>query len=241
VTTEVEHTDVAAYALGLLDENDRRAFEDHLTHCTLCAEELGDFAGMAEMLSDVPPVKPPPADEENVDGGELIDLLRRRKVAARSRRRGTAVLGAAAGVVLLAGGALAGVLAKGDGAARHGAMPGHSASFDEVFRVGERVSASNATTGVTGLVAMRSKGWGTEVGIRLNHLKGPLVCRLVAVTRSGGRHTVTEWRVPPQGHGTSGSTASLEVHGGTAVGRADLARFDVEIEGSGRKLLSIPV
>lgn len=29
----VEHTDVGAYSLGLLQERDRQAFEDHLAGC----------------------------------------------------------------------------------------------------------------------------------------------------------------------------------------------------------------
>ena len=32
-----EHTDVAAYALGLLDPADRQAFEEHLAGCPGCA------------------------------------------------------------------------------------------------------------------------------------------------------------------------------------------------------------
>jgi hypothetical protein len=120
-------------------------------------------------------------------------------------------------------------------------MPGHTMSVDEVFRVGEKVSGTSAETGVTGMVAMQDKTWGTDIGLRLSRLKGPLVCRLVAVSRSGTRHTVSEWRVPPEGYGFPGTPADLQVHGGTAVHRDDLVRFDVRIEGSGRTLLSIPV
>jgi hypothetical protein len=243
MTTEVEHTDVAAYALGLLEESDRRAFEAHLAHCSLCAEELGDFTVMADLFEDVPPIETVSA-EEDIAGGQLIDMLRHRKVAERSRRRGTAILGAAAGIVLLAGGAVAGGLAVGDDPAPPvpGAMPGHAASLDEVFKVGEKVAGTNASTGVTGMVAMQSKGWGTDIGMELSKVRGPLVCKLVAVTKTGKRRTVTEWSVPPKGYGLPGSPMkSLQVHGGTAVSRADLARFDVQIEGSGRTLLSIPV
>ncbi|MGH3376038.1 MAG: anti-sigma factor family protein [Actinoallomurus sp.] len=229
MTAEVAHTDVAAYALDLLDENDRRAFEAHFACCGPCAEELADFAGLAEILRDVPPVGP--VAEDDVDRGQVIDLPHR-------RRRGTALLGAAAGVLLLAGGALTGAFVAGHS---QGAMGGHSGSFDEVFAAGEKVSASSATTGVAGLVAMRPMGWGTEVGMRLSHLKGPLVCALIAVSRDGVRHTVMEWRVPAQGYGVPGSPESLRVHGGTSVDRADLARFDVRVEGSDRILLRIRV
>jgi hypothetical protein len=242
MTAEVEHTDVAAYALGLLEESDRTAFEAHLAECTLCREELGDFAGMGDLLRDVPPLDPP-SPEEEAAGGQVIDLLRRRKAVERSRRRTRTVLGAAAGIVLLAGGVTAGIAMAGDQdkAPRTTAMPGHNA-LDDIFKRGEKAAASDRKTGVSGMVAMQSKGWGTDVGLELTHLKGPLVCKLVAVSKSGQRHTVAEWRVPPKGYGLPGSLLpKLQVHGGTAVERADLARFDVQVEGSGRSLLSIPV
>ena len=238
MTTEVQHTDVAAYALGLLEEDDRRAFEAHLTQCTLCTEELGDFAGMAAVFADVPPL----TDEEDAAGGRIDDLLRRRGPAARRRRRGTALLGAAAGVVLLAGGAIAGALTAHDPADPVAkAMPGHSMSVDEVFTSGEKVSAADAKTGVQGTVAMLTAAWGTDVGLELSHVRGPLVCTLVAVSRTGERRTVTDWAVPPKGYGFPGTPASVQIHGGTALVRADIARFDVQVEGGGRTLLSIPV
>jgi Putative zinc-finger len=49
----IEHTDVGAYALGLLEDDDRLAFEEHLAGCAACRAELGDFSGMASALQDV--------------------------------------------------------------------------------------------------------------------------------------------------------------------------------------------
>ncbi|MEU6039454.1 zf-HC2 domain-containing protein [Actinomadura sp. NPDC047616] len=49
----VEHTDVGAYALGLLEEEDRRAFEAHLHGCGQCRAELRQMRGMADVLSDL--------------------------------------------------------------------------------------------------------------------------------------------------------------------------------------------
>ncbi|SEF83549.1 Putative zinc-finger [Thermomonospora echinospora] len=47
------HTDVGAYALGLLEEDDRRAFEAHLAGCAACRAELAGLAGVADALRDV--------------------------------------------------------------------------------------------------------------------------------------------------------------------------------------------
>lgn len=240
MTTEVEHTDVAAYALGLLEEDDRRAFEAHLGQCTLCTEELGDFSGLAEILREVPPIEPE-TPEEIEAGGQVIDMLRRRKVAERSRRRGTTMLGAAAGVILLAGGAGLGMAAAGGDNVPSPSHTTPSHAVADVFQSPDKKTATNAGTGLTGMVAMQNMKWGTNVGLQLSRLRGPLVCRLVAVSKKGKRHTVSEWRVPPKGYGFPGTPPNLQVHGGTAISRADLARFDVQVEGSGRTLLSIPV
>ncbi|NUP43700.1 MAG: hypothetical protein HOY76_43425, partial [Streptomyces sp.] len=53
--TEVHHEDVAAYALGLLDDQERHAFERHLDACPSCAGEVGAFAAMGELMRGVDP------------------------------------------------------------------------------------------------------------------------------------------------------------------------------------------
>ncbi|MFD2350479.1 anti-sigma factor family protein [Nonomuraea ferruginea] len=60
MTSRVEHTDVGAYALGLLDDDDRMAFETHLLGCRACAAELSDLAGVAQALHGLGPVTDDP-------------------------------------------------------------------------------------------------------------------------------------------------------------------------------------
>ena len=51
----IAHTDVGAYSMGLLEEQDRRAFEDHLDECPTCAAELAELSPMAALLRGVEP------------------------------------------------------------------------------------------------------------------------------------------------------------------------------------------
>ncbi len=55
------------YALGVLDEPERRAFERHLATCASCAAEIRDFTAVASALAlDVPQVEPPTSLRERV-------------------------------------------------------------------------------------------------------------------------------------------------------------------------------
>jgi anti-sigma factor RsiW len=47
------HVEVAAYALGLLDQEDHEAFELHLLDCAECRAELQDLVEMPDLLDEV--------------------------------------------------------------------------------------------------------------------------------------------------------------------------------------------
>jgi hypothetical protein len=233
-----EHTDVGAYALGLLEDEDQRDFEAHLAGCDRCMEELAGFSGLRELLAALDPVEPGADEPPDARGtGDVGDLLRRRRTARRRQRRGTAIIGLAAGIVLLAGGAVAGAAVADRGTRSghdHGKVPADLLAWGETRR------AADARTGVAGLVAMENKGWGTHTALDLTHVRGPLTCRLVAISKSGAAHVMTEWAVPPTGYGEPGAPDHLQVHGGTSLQRSDLRRFEIRDQ-SGGTLLTIPV
>ncbi|MEW2358372.1 zf-HC2 domain-containing protein [Spirillospora sp. NPDC029432] len=243
MTSEVEHTDVGAYALGLLEEDDRRAFEAHLLHCGSCAAEFRELSGTATALTEIRDFRdaveePAPEPERPAEPpGAVVDLLRERQRRARRARRGTYVIGSAAAAVLLATGVTVGAAVTGDGSP----APGHDHGPARALVIwGERKTAQDASTGASGVVGLESKGWGTHVGLELRGVRGPLKCRLEAVSATGERSVVTGWAVPPKGYGVPGSEAPLVTHGGTAIPRERIDRFEVVKEGGG-KLLTIPV
>ncbi|WP_433179203.1 anti-sigma factor family protein [Actinoallomurus sp. CA-150999] len=228
----VEHTDVGAYVLGLLEEDDRRAFEEHLTGCASCGSEVESLGGMRTLLTGVAPIDG--ASGASPEG--VTDLLSRRRQAARRRRRGTLLIGVAAGAAIVAGGVTIGAVLTNPSAPAHN----HGSPAADLLASGERHSATDPVTHASGTVATDGRPWGTMVALDLAGVRGPLTCRLVAVTRSGQRSVVTEWAVPPKGYGVPGAPAHLQVHGGTAAQRSQIVRFDVSIENGGT-LLRIPV
>ncbi|MFC5747820.1 anti-sigma factor [Actinomadura rugatobispora] len=252
----IQHTDVGAYALGLLEEPDRRAFESHLTVCPACREELGALRGLAASLDGLPPIASDgssggalgvwgsapgedadPAPPVRPDPAVVTDLLLRRRRLDRRRRMSQALVGVAAGLVLMGGAAGLGVTV---GADREETPPVVESGVEALFRNGRPVAATDAGTGVSGQVATERKQWGSLVGLRLSRVRGPLECELVAVDRTGRAHTVAGWAVPPKGYGFPGSPPALTLQGGTALSPGEITRFEVRTIGSDRTLLTVP-
>ena len=231
------HTDVGAYSMGLLEERDRREFEDHLAGCPACAAEVAELSPMAALLRDVElqGVEPASAEGGGPAGGppeaQVTDLIRRRARQQRHRRRWQVALGAAAGIVLIGGGIGAGIAV----APQHGNPP-----VPGVALTGQLHSATDPGTGVAGTVGLVAKAWGTQVTLDLSKVRGPAECELIAVSRTGERRVVMGWLVAAPGDGVPGHPAHLVIRGGTSIARSDLARVDVDVV-NGRTLVSIPV
>jgi anti-sigma-K factor RskA len=80
------HDLTAAYALDALDEDEQRAYEEHLRRCPRCQEELTGFLETAAALAygvDAPP--PPPALRDRIL--DEVREERRTVVPLQSRRR----------------------------------------------------------------------------------------------------------------------------------------------------------
>jgi Putative zinc-finger len=239
------HTDVGAYSMGLLEEQDKRAFEEHLAGCPACAAELAELSPMAALLKGMElkgmelkgmELKGmelrgvDPAGEEPA-GAKVTDLIARRARQQRHRRRWQVALGAAAGIVLIGGGIGLGIAA----APEHAGPPAPALAL-----TGQLHSATDPGTGVAGTVGLVAKAWGTQVTLDLSQVRGPVECELIAVSRTGERRVVMGWLVAAPGDGVPGHPAHLVIRGATSIPRNDLARVDVDVV-NGRTLVTIPV
>ncbi|GII85132.1 RNA polymerase subunit sigma [Sphaerisporangium siamense] len=231
-----EHTDVGAYALGLLEEPDRLAFAAHLTGCAACRAELAELSGPAGALAGVPPLED---DGDDHAPERLLRLVRRDRAAGRRAGLTRYAGGLAAAAALVLGGVAAGATVAGGPSFG----PGHSphGPAEAYYKAGVPIPGRpGGVPGVSGGLVLEGKDWGTHVALELRGLKGPLECTLVAVTGKGERRVVTGWAVPEKGYGIPGSPEPLYVHGGSAVPPDRIDRFEVTAS-TGATLLTVNV
>ncbi|WP_308188966.1 zf-HC2 domain-containing protein [Streptacidiphilus sp. ASG 303] len=241
------HADVGAYVLGVLGEPDRTLFEEHLRGCARCAAEASALGGLEPVLAEfaeladvraldgaLPAVAPAPPVREPRPGPAapppLLDRPLADVSAARRRTRTRRLLAVAAAAVLVVGGpVVAATVASG---------PRTTAAAPVLS--GEQHTATDTATGVTATVALSPKRWGTEVGLRLSGVRGPLRCSLVAVSRTGEQQVVLNWQVPGSGYGVPGAPEPLLVRGGAGMYRPELDRLEVRT-GEGGRLVTVPL
>ncbi|MFJ8671288.1 anti-sigma factor family protein [Streptomyces sp. NPDC093589] len=238
------HSDVGAYALGVLDGADADRFEAHLVGCDRCAAELEHLMGLPPLLAEFKESAPTPQTLTAVPGPGLLDgLLREVSAGRRSRGRRRLFLVAAA-AVLIVGGPLA-ALALTKGGSQEASAPPLANAVRAQFDAGEKAVSVDPETKVSAGVSMAAKPWGTQVVLQLANVKGPLTCDLVAVGKDGKRQTVTTWAVPEGGYGIKGSAAKwnrepLYAAGGAALNRGDIDRFEIRTL-AGERLATVDV
>ncbi|GCD37335.1 RNA polymerase subunit sigma [Streptomyces chrestomyceticus JCM 4735] len=239
----VAHTDVGAYALGVLDAAEAARFEEHLTDCDRCAAELDGLLGLPPLLADARESAPDPEAVTPAPGpGLLAGLLEEVGAVRRTRRRRRLYLVAAAAVLVVGGPLATYALTAGDDAE----SPEHLTSYARaMYEHGEKAGTVDPVTKVAASVSMERRPWGTHVALKLGNVRGPLTCDLVAVGKSGAEQTVTTWAVPPGGYGLKDGAAKwnkepLYTHGGSAMNRSYIDHFEVRTL-DGRRLAEIKV
>ncbi|MEU9391115.1 zf-HC2 domain-containing protein [Streptomyces sp. NPDC048324] len=200
--SQERHRDVAAYALGVLDEADAFRFEDHLMECAHCAAHVTEFGPVTRQMMLYRRSTPRFVSPMTRPGPQLLDRL---MAAVATRQRATrrrflyglaasvAIAAAAPGIMMLAGG--------GDGSVR--------------------MAATDAKTGVWAQVTTADADMGSAVELEVKDGAGPRACRLVAVGRDGSEQIVTSWMVPDH------DARPITMSGSTAMHTAEIARYEL--------------
>ncbi len=256
--TQEQHFDVAAYALGVLDERDASRFEDHLIDCPACAVELESFIQVADILADVDADALVAAEESRKDGlvlKQVIGAVKKERRQANSRR----LYSLAAAVVVFAMLSIGALFAGGQwfGTDQQQSPPtAQRSSGPEQLDplppngglggpdlTGERMGSTDARSGVRLDAALEPKDWGTQVQFVVANIKGPLTCRLVAVRTNGGSVELSSWNVGEKGWGTAERQEPLLLSAVPALPRAEIAHLQVQsvdANGTAQTLVTAP-
>ncbi|UGY91707.1 anti-sigma factor family protein [Streptomyces gobiensis] len=222
MTSPVQHTDVGAYAIGALDAADAARFEEHLAWCEWCAAELEELMGLGPLLSEYRESAPDTASLTARPSPELLNgLLAETAAAHRTSRRRRLYLVAAAAALIITAPVATMALVSDDSPANPPKPPD---MVQALYEDGEKVSGADPVTDVNATVAMRPKGWGTEIAVKLANVSGPRECGLIAIGKDGTEQTVTTWSVPGGGYGWKDARYYV---GGAAFDRDEIDRFEV--------------
>lgn len=179
MTHEDQHDELGpwagAYALGALEPDDRRRFEQHLSRCDRCAQEIRLLAPIPGLLARVD------ADDLDVSiRADTADAIARRVPSdvhalrsSRSRWR-AATLAAAAAVILLVGVTLVDEVAGPE-------PPSAAAAI-----VTESLAGSTRLT-------TTERAWGTQIDLDLDGLPPRTQYQLWVVDAAGERTAVANW------------------------------------------------
>ncbi|MEU6083565.1 zf-HC2 domain-containing protein [Streptomyces sp. NPDC047108] len=231
-----QHLATGAYALGIMDPADAWHFEAHLDECATCVAQLREFAGIEKLLAGLATAWPPGETWPPQPSDGLWDRVAGQVATARraSRKRRLYLVAAAAALVF-GGSVVTGLAASGP------APPPPADPDEQVLAVNEKIRHTDASSGVSAMISMTERAWGTDVGIEIRNVRGPLRCSLVAVGKHGEEETVSTWSVPERGYGVPGTVTekkALRSEGGAAMDRRDIDRFEVRTL-DGKRLVAV--
>ena len=219
----------AAYVLGLLGAEDRRAFEIHLKDCASCGAAVAELAGMPALLGTISAEQA----ESLIVGSSLpgtahapslVAALAKRVARRRVRRRViTGAMGIAAAVLLVFAGAALASPAPLE-APPLAASPSH-APLEAMTVVA--ASTMSASLGIT------EKGWGTRLDWTCEYSgQSPYTggYELVVTTKDGEQRSLASWTT------TSGTHAG-DLSASTSLRTSEIDRIDIRFLGAASALV----
>jgi hypothetical protein len=254
-TPQVDHVDVAAYVLGILDEPDEAAFARHFARCQRCRLEYRELADLPMLLDQLKPARTPHRRSSQTPaqpGKRVLGQALSRVGEARRARIRTLWLAAAAVIVLLVAVPLIVLRSIGNGGSQVAAptvtvsvspttTSAASNTGTDVVAGARTVNGENAAAGVKATIGIEPQPWGTKINLELRATTGPLQCELAAVSRSGDVQILLSWQVPAGGVGVPGASPEpLRLQGGAGFSADDIDRFELRRTDGGPNLLNIP-
>lgn len=219
----------AAYVLGALDSEDRRAFELHLAKCPLCAAAVAEFAGLPGILSKLSSEDATAllasddvivgVDDHLRDGVHTPGLVQRLAVAATRRRRRIrfGMLGAAVAIVALI------------------TIGGVAYTASQAPAVASVAMVPNQQHVITASMAVTRKAWGTRFDWTCSYpgsaalYSSPVSYDLVVTRKSGAQSIVATWSsIGPHAAGLSASSD---------IAFEDISSVEIRLTGSSTNLL----
>ncbi|HXV92031.1 MAG TPA: zf-HC2 domain-containing protein [Pseudonocardia sp.] len=218
--------ELGAHALGLLDETEARAVEQHLAACTSCRREWEELREMSELLDELPP-------EAFLDGPPDGDLVLQRtlrqirsETGAKQRRRRIGLVAAAAVIVaaVLGGGVVVGRATAPESPPETvvAQPPGPPVTVQGSGPSGVEMSATITP----------AMGW-VRLTTTVSGIPSGEVCQIVVVAEDGTRAIAGTWVVP-----ATGEERGVTLDGSAAVAPDDVAAVLVE-NTAGRQFVQV--
>ncbi|MFF5372713.1 zf-HC2 domain-containing protein [Streptomyces sp. NPDC013187] len=198
------HRDVAAYALGVLDEAEAFRFEDHLMECPRCAAEVTEFGPTTRQLMLYRRSTPRFVHPLAQPGPRMLDGLLAEVATRRRAGRRRLLFALAASVVFAASVPGIAMMAEGD--------------TEEQPRT---VAATDTRTGVWAQVTTEEEASGSQVELKVKDGSGTRACHLVIIGRDGTEETATSWHGPGHDDRPNTMMASSSLH------PQDIARYEI--------------
>ncbi|MEU1006005.1 MULTISPECIES: zf-HC2 domain-containing protein [Streptomyces] len=198
------HRDVAAYALGVLDEAEAFRFEDHLMECPRCAAEVTEFGPTTRQLMLYRRSTPRFVHPMAQPGPRMLDGLLAEVATRRRAGRRRLLFALAASVVFAA--SVPGIAMMAEGSA------------EEQPRT---VAATDTRTGVWAQVTTAEEASGSQVELKVKDGSGPRACHLVIIGHNGTEETATSWHGPGRDDHPNTMMASSSLH------PEDIARYEI--------------
>ncbi len=183
---------LGAYSLGILDDDERRSVDEHLSQCETCRAELAELQQTVGLLATVPAewVAPAAVGPDDMVLRRTLRAVRAARAGGRSRLLATV----AASVIALV--ALSGVT---------GLVVGRQTSKTRApAPVAEpagtlHLTGTDPATGATLTATVRPAANWVRLKADVIGVPEGTRCRLVVVTKAGARESVGSWEVSEKG------------------------------------------